>query len=403
MRGRPRIGLLIQSSTEYGRDLLRGVGRYIAEHGTWVVYHRAGPLLDRLPPDFNSWRPDAILAQLESGRLVRQIRALRLPTVDLFAKHRLPGIPRVIPDHGAVSRLVANYFLERGYEHFAYCGFRGVYYSDLRRDEFAGYLARRSYATDIYEGVPVRRRKGVLAAEAAGLMESPQLGRWLRSLPKPVALMAATDVRAHQVLSACGECGIAVPDEVAVAGVGNDQVIYRLCEPQLTSVDLNTEEIGYRAAALLDRMMRRRRGTIASLVRVAPRGIVTRQSTHAVAAADPKVAAAMIFIRDHCDEPISVEDVVARVALSRSTLQRRFQRSLGHTLQREIHLQRIHRIKGLLSDTDMPLARVAEAAGFDHLETMCRLFKRYTGSTAGAYRNERRRGRAAAAVGVEGH
>lgn len=394
MRRRPRVGLLIQSSTEYGRELLRGVGQYIAEHGSWVVYHRAGPLMDRLPPDFHAWRPDAVLAQLESRTLIRQVRALALPTVDLFALHPSPGTPCVVPDHRAVARLVAEYFLERGYEHFAYCGFRGVYYSEIRRDRFVECLRERGYATRVYEGRPLRRMRGVLATEAAGLMETPQLGRWLRSLPKPLALMAATDIRAHQVLSACGECGIVVPDEVAVAGVGNDQVIYRLCDPQLTSVDLNTEEIGYRAAALLERMMRGRRPP-ARLIEVAPRGIVTRQSTHAVAAADPGVAAAMIFIRDHCGDPISVDDVVRRVALSRSTLQRRFRRSLGRTLQQEIHLQRIHRIKALLADTDMPLARIAEAAGFDHLETMCRLFKRHTGSTAGAYRDERRPGRIA--------
>lgn len=394
MRGRPRVALLIQSSTEYGRDLLRGVGRYIAEHGAWAVYHRAGPFLDRLPRDLDAWRPDALLAQLQSRRLIRQVRTLGLPTVDLFAGHRLPGIPCVIPDHLAISRLVADYFLERGYEHFAFCGFRGVYYSELRRDRFVEYLRQRGYATTIYEGARTPHRPGVLAAEAAGLMEIPELGRWLRSLAKPVALMAATDVRGHQILSACGEYGIAVPDQIAVAGVGNDQVIYRLCEPQLSSVDLNTEEIGYRAAELLAKIMRRRR-PCSTVIRVPPRGIVTRQSTRAVAAADPKVAEAMVFIRDHCDKGISVDDVVGNASVSRSTLQRRFRNSLGRTLQEEIQLQRIHRIKALLADTDMPLARIAEAAGFDHLETMCRLFKRHTGATAGAYRDERRLGRIA--------
>jgi LacI family transcriptional regulator len=390
MRKRPRVGLLIQSSLEYGRGLLRGIGQYVAEHGPWTIYHRPGPLLDRLPPGFTSWRPDAILAQLESATLIRQVRALRLPTVDLFALHPLPGIPRLGPDHRAVGRLVADYFLSRGYEHFAYCGFRGVWYCELRCKYFVEYLTERGYRPAVYEGAPLSGCTGVFAREAHGLLEIGRLGRWIAGLPKPLALMAGSDVRAQQVLSACGERRIAVPGQVSVTGVSNDGVLCRLCDPQLTSVDLNTEEIGYRAAALVDRMMRGRRGPEEPIL-VAPRGIVTRQSTLAWAVADADVAAAMEFIRQRCCQRITVDDVARHVALSRSTLQRRFERALGQTPQAEIHREQLQRVKQLLADTDLALGRIAELAGFQHVESLCRLFKRHTGQTPGTYRRDRAR------------
>jgi len=201
--------------------------------------------------------------------------------------------------------------------------------------------------------------------------------------------MAGSDVRAHQVLSACGERQIAVPDQVSVTGVANDSVLCRLCDPQLTSVDLNTEAIGYQAAALLARMMHGRRAPQRP-IRVAPRGMVTCQSTLALAVTDPDVAAAVQFIHGHCSRGISVDDVAQQAALSRSTLQRRFEKALGRSPQAEIHLQQVQQVKQLLADTDLPLIRIAERAGFRHAESLCRLFKRRTGITPGVYRQHHR-------------
>lgn len=388
MRKRVRVGLLIQSSLEYGRGMLRGIGRYVSERGPWAIYHRAGPLPERLPEGFRDWRPDGLLVQLESPTLIRQVRALRVPTVDLYALHVLARIPRLGPDQSAVSRLVADYFLQRGYKHFAYCGFQGVYYTELRRKHFVEYLAARGYSTAVYETASRRATEGVFAREAAGLLETGPLGRWIQELPKPLALWAGSDVRAQQVLSACGEHEIHVPEEVAVAGVGNDEVLCRLCDPQLTSVDLNTEAIGYRAAELLDRMMRGRRPPNKPIL-VPPHGIVERQSTRALGVLDPDVVAAMQFIQEHCGEGISVDHVAEHVALSRSTLQRRFAKTLNRTPQLEIHRQQIERVRQLLTDTDLPLARIADLVGFRHQESLCRLFKRATGQTPGAYRKAR--------------
>lgn len=388
MHRRIRVGLLIQSSLEYGRGLLRGIGQYLTEHESWAIYHRPGLLFDALPPGFREWGPEGIIAQLESAKLIRQVRRMGLPTVDLFALHEIPGVPRLAPDHRAVTQIVADYFVARAYQHFAFCGSPGVYYSDLRSKHFAGHLKRMGHEPVVYQGARTAEAASVFDREAAGLLEAARLGRWVRNLPKPVALLASGDLRAQQVLSACLDQGIAVPGEVTVMGVGNDEVICRLCNPSLTCVDLNTEKIGYRAALLLEQMMSGRRPPRLPVV-VEPRGIVKRKSTSALAISDPGVATAVQYIHDHLAEEITTQGVADHVALSRSTLQRRFTRTLGRS-PREVAIEaQLDRVKQLLIDTDLPLSRIAELSGFFYSESMCRLFKRKLGLTPGQFRKRK--------------
>ena len=168
-------------------------------------------------------------------------------------------------------------------------------------------------------------------------------------------------------------------------GVGNDEVICRLCNPSLTSVELNTEKIGYRAAALLERMMRGRRPPRRPVV-VEPREIVTRKSTGVLAISDADVAATMQFIREHVADGLTTQEAADHVALSRSTLQRRFAETLGRSPREEIIHAQLDRVKQLLVDTDLPLSRIASLSGFRYAESLCRLFKRKVGLTPGEFR-----------------
>ena len=237
----------------------------------------------------------------------------------------------------------------------------------------------------VYRGTGPSKAASVFDREAAGLLEIGRLGQWVGTLPKPVALLAGSDLRAQQVLSACQDEGIAVPGEVAVMGVGNDEVICRLCSPSLTSVELNTEKIGYRAAVLLEGMMRGRRPPRRSVL-VEPRGIVSRKSTSTLAIRDADVTATMQFIREHVADGITTQEAADHVALSRSTLQRRFTQTLGRSPREEIIHAQLDRVKQLLVDTDLPLSRIASLSGFRYTESLCRLFKRKVGLTPGEFR-----------------
>jgi len=281
--------------------------------------------------------------------------------------------------------MAADHLLERGFTHFAHCGLVGVHYSDQCGACFESYLTEAGYPVSIFNRPERPCSVDASKAEVKGLLHEDEIAVWIASLPKPLGLMAGSDVRAQQVLSACAERDIPVPDQVAVTGVGNDEVLCNLCDPLLSSVELNTEKIGYDAAAMLHRMMRGE--TPQQMLRlVEPLRMVTRQSTNTLAIRDGDVAAAVRFIREHVGDGIAVQDVVGHVAVSRSTLQRRFASVLGRSPRQEIIRAQIERVKELLAKTDMPLARIAERAGFGHLECMSRLFKARTRLTPGQYR-----------------
>ncbi len=389
MYQRPKVGLLVQSSLEYGRGLLRGIGEYMRRQGPWSVYHRSGELPKSLPKHFRHWKPQGIIAQLEDPGFRRQVIRMNVPTVDLFTLHQCRRIPRIGVDNVAVARLVADHFLERGHKNFAFCGFENIFYSEDRRKAFVEYLSDRGYETSVYNKISLTKTAGVFDIEASGQLDIDSIGAWVESLPKPLGLMAGSDVRAQQVLSACSEYGIAVPGQVSVTGVGNDEVLCNLCDPMLTSVQLKVEEIGYRAAALLDQMMQGH-DPQEMLELVEPMGITARQSTNTLAIEDVDIARAVSFIHEHASQGIVVRDVAIHVAISQSTLQRRFSTILGRSPRQEIIRVQLERVKELLANNDMSLAEIAQLSGFNYLESMSRLFKDKVGQTPGQYRQQMR-------------
>ena len=385
---RLRIALLIESSRASGRALLRGIASYSHAHGHWALYHQERALADAAPSWMKRWQGDGILARIESPKLARQIAQMGLPTVDLRGRFELPGVPRIANDQDAIARLAADHLLERHFQHFGYCGLAGVNYSEHRADGFVHFLGEQGYPVSVYQGRSPGRGVSALAVETQGLVDEAALVEWLRSLPKPVGVMACNDVRADQVLLACAAAGFHVPDEVAVIGAGNDEVVCELANPPLSSVEPDLRRVGFQAAALLDRMIRGERPQ-GPAPRVAPLGVVTRQSTDVVAIPDADVATAVRFIREHAGDGIDIGDVLRHVALSRSTLERRFAQYLGRSPKAEILRVQLQRVKQLLRATEYPLADIAERAGFSHVANMCHLFKQKVGCTPGEYRQGR--------------
>ncbi|MBN2218431.1 MAG: DNA-binding transcriptional regulator [Pirellulales bacterium] len=386
MGKRLRIALLIESSRAYGRELERGIASYVREHGPWTVFQHERRLYDALPAWLKRWEGDGIIARIGNAKIAEQIRRKGLPTVDLLGLHKVPGVPAILTDHRTVAHVAADHLLERGLAHFAYCGAAGVFFSQRRCEYFAEYLKKRGHKTHVYSG-PTRRQPDASYVEVQSLPSAESLAAWIESLPKPVGLMACNDIRAQHVLSVCGQYGFAVPDEVAVIGVDNDDVLCDLCDPPLSSVAKNARKTGYEAASMLDRMIQghrpRRMRTL-----VAPLGVVSRRSTDFVAVGDVDLAAAVRFIREHACDGIDIDAVVECVQLSRSTLKRRFADVLRRSPSEEIRRVRIARVKELLTTTSYPLFKIATLAGFKHVESMCKLFKNSTGRTPGQYRQE---------------
>ncbi len=202
--------------------------------------------------------------------------------------------------------------------------------------------------------------------------DQPALREWLRTLRKPVGLMACNDVCGRKVLEECAAIGLRVPEDVAVVGVDNDEMLCELSLPPLSSVVLDLERAGYEAATLLHRMMAGESIPDARIM-VAPNFIAIRQSSD-VAPKDPYVAVALRFVKDHAGEAISVSDVSRQVGVSRRTLERRFYGVLGRSIAAEITRSKLERAKRILRETDLPL-RVAAAAGFGSVKTFNRVFR----------------------------
>ena len=386
MAERRRIALLIEWSRAYGRGVLAGIAKYAKAHETWKIYQTERRLCDAAPGWLKDWQGDGIIARIENEELLQEIRQLDVPVVDLFEHRSTEGIPGIIPDNGSIARLAADHLIERGLEHFAYCGLPGVYSSDVRGECFVEYLDQAGYEVHVYENPQRSASSFISTSEDYELRCEETVASWVGSLPKPVGLMACNDLRAHQVLMACSDRNIAVPEELALIGVDNDELICELCHPPLTSIEQDTEGVGYRAASLLDRLLDGEPPSEEPIL-VEPLGVVARQSTDIVAVGDADVAAAVHYIRGHACDGIQVGDVLQHVQISRSTLERRFTKLLGRSPKAEILRVQLDRVKHLLSMTDYPLARIAELAGFEYMESMCECFKRVTGQTPGQFRS----------------
>jgi LacI family transcriptional regulator len=382
---RPDVALLIETSNAYARGLLRGIRAYIREHRSWSIYlgeHRRG---EPAPHWLQRWHGDGIIARIENAAIAEAVVASGIPAVDVSAARHVPNLLYVETDDAAIARLAADHLLGRGFRHFAYCGDPAFNWSNWREEHFQQRITQAGFDCHLYQ--PSWNRGGTAPWDR----EREDLAGWIRTLPRPVGVMACYDIRGREVLDVCRQLGISVPDEVALIGVDNDELICDLADPPLSSVIPDTQRTGYEAARLLDLLMAGQSELpLAHLI--PPLGIAVRSSTDVLATDDADVSAAVRFIRAHASEGIKVEDVLRAVPLSRRVLESRFEKLLGRTPHEEITRVQVERVKELLAETDLSLAAVAHRAGYKHVEYMSVVFKRETGLPPSEYRRQVRRG-----------
>lgn len=377
MKAPQKVALLVETSNAYARGLLRGIVAYVREHRPWSIYlseHNRG---DKPPNWLENWDGHGIIARIENNAIAEALRAVRLPAVDLSAARLIPALPWFETDDGAIAHLAAEHLLERGFKLFGYAGDGRFNWSKWRAEHFQNSIRAAGRDCFVYE-----------PAKGFSLDDEQQvddLARWLRELPKPIGIMACYDLRGQQVLEACRRMGLAVPDEVAVIGVDNDDLLCALAEPPLSSVIPNPQRTGYEAAALLDQMMAGRKVKGETHL-IPPLGVATRQSTDVLAIDDLNVARAVNYIRKHACDGINVQDVLSAVPQSRRLLEKRFKNLIGRTPHEEIFRVQLNRVKQLLTETELPLEQIAERAGFSHVEYLSVAFKREMGMPPSKFR-----------------
>jgi LacI family transcriptional regulator len=384
---RRRVALLVESSRAYGRGVLSGVAKFVREHDPWSIFFQDLNLCDVTPAWLKSWRGDGIISRLENPDIVKVIKQLKVPAVYLRHVEASAGMPAILTDNVAVSQLCFEHLKERGFRHFAFCGFNGADYSDERREGFVTLVKQAGFECHVYsDGLSVFQTD-TAQYEGLGLKDGGLVANWIKKLPRPVGIMACNDMRGQQVLDACRATNLASPEEIAVIGADNDDVLCSLSDPPLSSVVPDTERIGYESAVLLSQMMDGKRAAPTEIL-VKPSGIITRHSTEVLAIEDQQIAAAARFIREHACNGIDVSDVLRAVPMSRSTMDRRFMRFLGRSPKDEILRVRLNRVKQLLMETDFSLSQIAEKVGLDHVEHLSRIFKIRTGMNPSAFRSQ---------------
>ncbi|MEM8734002.1 MAG: XylR family transcriptional regulator [Planctomycetota bacterium] len=382
MRKRRSVALLIETSNAYSRGLLDGVLRYTKERGHWSVQITEQERGASPPSWFHKWKGDGIIARIETDTIGRKLATCGFPVVDLSAARHVRGIPWADTDDRAIADLAFKHFRDRNFRHLAFCGDAGFAWSRKRAEHFAHLAASRDFSCDLLNATA--RYDDGYDPET----ERQRVAEWLGNLPKPVGILACYDFKAQQVLDACRFAGLRVPEQVAVLGVDNDQLLCEFSDPTLSSIVPDTQRTGYEAAELLDQMMDGEFIETERPLLTKPLGIAERQSTDTLAIDDPEVSRALHYIRKNATYNIRVEDVLQHVDLSRRAFEHRFQKLVGVTPHAEILRVRLARVASLLKETELTIHEIARRTGYEHGEYLAATFKREMGMTPTKFRTE---------------
>lgn len=361
-------------------DALRGIARYAREHDWHLV---TDMLFNSTLP--RGWKGDGMLVGLPyRPEVLTQIAQAELPCVAFAGTGDAPRLPCIGPDHEAVGRLAADHLLERAHRSFAWA----PYLNDTaNRERLAAFQARLAEHGCSCRVLPAAHLRIGPYWQGSWTEYGQALREELPRLPRPSAVLAGNDSVAAEVIDACRDAGLSVPGEIAVLGIGNSM----LCEfspVAISSVDLNLEEVGFRAAALLDAMIDGAEAPDAGL-RIPPTGVVTRVSTNIVAVHDARVARALAFIAENFPDPtLSVGDVASAVGMSRRNLERSFRDETGRTVKEHIITIRMQEASRLLkTHLRAKSSNVAALVGVADQGTFFRVFRRYFGMSPKAHRD----------------
>ena len=380
-----QVAVIINLVRPYDRGIIRGIAHYMHEVGNWSLYAEEDPI--QKLPDLKTWKGDGLIVDFDDRKVAAALKGVKLPVVGIGGGYgwydSASKVPYFVTDNTTMATLAAEHLIDCGLTRFAYCGYprtRVNGWSAERAEVFKQYVNQRGYPCSVYVGSHATAQHW--RDLQRGLVE------WLSSLEFPLGLMACNDARARHVLEACRTLDLSVPDDVALIGVDNDEIMCELTQPPLSSVEQGTFQMGYEAAALLDRMMSRKKSRQLQYL-IPPLGLVARQSTDVLAVDDADIAAALRFIRQHACEGIQLRDVLDQVAVSCSTLEKRFRTVLGRTIHAEIQRVQIEQVKRLLDTSSLSIQQIARRTGFSYVQYLTTVFRRQTGSTPAQYRARR--------------
>lgn len=378
------VVIAIEASASFSRGVFQGVSRWMHEHECWMI-----TIDDRkpgfpIPGWFQRWEGHGLISGLEESSLPPIWRTGQRPVVHVRSRVPTASLPGVYPDDEAAVRLGITHLAERGLRHLVFSPgtapvMRGLCDSVLRHATALG------CSLEIHEP----RQASTRGQRRGDEEDGDAVAKWLASLPKPVGVIAPSNVRALQILGACRRSGLGVPDDVAVVGIGDDEVLCGLATPGLTSITHDHLRIGQQAARMLDEAMRLGRPPY-SVMYVPPAGITVRRSSDVLAIEDADIRRALRVIQTRACTDLSAAEVAIEVRVPRRLLDRKFQRILGRTIHDELQRMKVAEAKRLLAETDDKLLVISMRSGFTHAPQLCNVFKAVVGMSPMQYRKSAR-------------
>lgn len=364
----------------YDERLHRGIERYAQEH-SWHLC--CDVTREKVIPW--GWEGNGILAWLGAGDdLAEFVVRAKKPTVDFSFRRPHLKFPRVLVDHEQCARLAANHFLSRGMRNFAF-------YSD--RENWAYEENGRAFVRAVSDAghscnwLRWHRSPDFSNDQFQWRHKRKWLSAELQRAPKPLALYAATDEHALEVLEICEDLGLSLPEQVSLIGMNDALLAVEAMPIPVSSVDSNMELVGYRGAELLDQIMSGKPAPVEPL-RVAPLQLIARKSSDLLAVDHPGVARSLRFLWEHCHEPIGVRDLAVAAAMSARNFHQAFVAHVGRPPGQELQRVRIERAKQLLTESHDKIDAIAEQCGYENPNSFWVAFKRITGISPKRYQQE---------------
>jgi len=366
--------VLVYCAMDYGyyRDALAGIAKYAGRK--WRI------LITTDFPSANHLKGHhavGFIGPITSPEREDIVRNAGIPGVNISSHLKTPRTAAVRPNNPVIGEIAADHLIDRGYRHFAVTDTSDKGYENDRVRGFVDRLAAQGYACT------------VLPRHLSEQGDDPRDPKALAALVKPVGIFMPHDRAAIRMLSKVVDANFNVPGDFAFVGVDNDVAFCTATLPNLTSIDPGSDIVGFKAAQVLDEMLANKRQPRAPIL-IAPRGVIARESTDLAKLNDPEIAGIVRYIREHACQGLAVKAVSEQFAMSRRTLERRFNQLLGRSVLDEIRRVQIEHARELLTQTDLKIETVSSRCGFEDFRCLIRQFRKHEGVPPGTFRRMRR-------------
>lgn len=376
-----RLIFLTDYSESYSYNLLKGIVEYSSEHEPWTIC--------RMPQSFKTsngfdgvlrwareWNASAIIGRFDQSDPVEKFGEYGIVCVAQDNQQLFDMIPNITGDYVGTGRLAAEFFISKNFRNFAFYGLKDTVWSTGRRVGFCNYLRNQGISNiKVYEEDP---------SDDIWHYDEPRLLSWLNRLPSPTALFTCDDNFGNRVADVCRINGIQVPEQIAILGVDNDEIIASLSYPILSSISHDIQKAGYDTAHMIAQVIKEDRKPYN--IKVGDPRVVIRRSTEYISIADPVVHTAVKYLHENFKQLLSVDDVVAKVAMSRRLLEIRFKEITGKSIHDYYMQLRMDYVAEMLHDPRIPLSAIAEQINAGDGKNLSRQFTKYYGLSPREYR-----------------